>query len=42
MQLSARSENSNILVSVPPTRSDILHKCDVMEVFVYVIYCSIN
>lgn len=31
MQLSARSENSNILVSVPPTRSDILHKCDVME-----------
>jgi phenylalanyl-tRNA synthetase beta chain len=31
MQLSAQSENSNILVSVPPTRSDILHKCDVME-----------
>lgn len=31
MQLSAQSKNSNIWVSVPPTRSDILHKCDVME-----------
>ncbi|KAI4335848.1 hypothetical protein L6164_014453 [Bauhinia variegata] len=36
MQLSARksvSDNKqcNIVVSVPPTRSDILHPCDVME-----------
>lgn len=31
MQLSAQSQNSKIRVSVPPTRSDILHKCDVME-----------
>lgn len=31
MQLSAKSQNSKIRVSVPPTRSDILHKCDVME-----------
>uniref|UniRef100_A0A0D6R1C8 phenylalanine--tRNA ligase n=1 Tax=Araucaria cunninghamii TaxID=56994 RepID=A0A0D6R1C8_ARACU len=31
MQLPARNENSSIWVSVPPTRSDVLHKCDVME-----------
>lgn len=31
MQLSAQSQNSKIQISVPPTRSDILHKCDVME-----------
>ncbi|XP_057821359.2 phenylalanine--tRNA ligase beta subunit, cytoplasmic isoform X1 [Cryptomeria japonica] len=31
MQLPSISENSNILVSIPPTRSDVLHKCDIME-----------
>eukprot|EP00252_Welwitschia_mirabilis_P019812 TRINITY_DN4694_c0_g2_i1.p1 TRINITY_DN4694_c0_g2~~TRINITY_DN4694_c0_g2_i1.p1 ORF type:complete len:591 (+),score=130.08 TRINITY_DN4694_c0_g2_i1:313-2085(+) len=31
MQLPARTKDSKILVSVPPTRSDVLHKCDIME-----------
>jgi phenylalanyl-tRNA synthetase beta chain len=28
---SAKIENGNVLVTVPPTRSDVLHACDVME-----------
>jgi phenylalanyl-tRNA synthetase beta chain len=37
MQLHAKqstsdNKESNIIVSVPPTRSDVLHPCDVMEV----------
>lgn len=38
MQLRAEKSlsddnDSKITVSVPPTRSDVLHPCDVMEVF---------
>lgn len=38
MQLRAQKSltddnDSKITVSVPPTRSDVLHPCDVMEVF---------
>lgn len=35
MQLHAKqstSSNKQIVVSVPPSRSDVLHPCDVMEV----------
>jgi len=37
MQLHAKQSTSdnkqcNFIVSVPPTRSDVLHPCDVMEV----------
>lgn len=40
MQLSAvqsisGDKSSDITVSVPPTRSDVLHPCDVMEVFIF-------
>lgn len=38
MQLNVKQSNSgdanSISVSVPPTRSDILHACDVMEVLI--------
>ena len=37
MQLHAEQAglgDKNINVSVPPTRSDILHPCDVMEVMI--------
>lgn len=43
MQLSAKHTvpdegQCNITVSVPPTRSDVLHPCDVMEVL-YLYIC---
>lgn len=32
MSLKAKSEDSkSIVVTIPPTRSDVLHACDVME-----------
>lgn len=45
MQLRAEKSlsddnDSKITVSVPPTRSDVLHPCDVMEVFLVPAYFS--
>lgn len=43
MQLHAEKAglgDQNINVSVPPTRSDILHPCDVMEVMIAKEYYS--
>lgn len=31
MGLSSNLDESNVLVKVPPSRSDILHMCDIME-----------
>jgi hypothetical protein len=33
-QQSVSGDSSTINVSVPPTRSDVLHPCDVMEVLI--------
>ena len=30
---SVSGDKSSITISVPPTRSDVLHPCDVMEVW---------
>lgn len=36
---SVPADNSvNFVVAVPPTRSDILHPCDVAEVFFYFLF----
>lgn len=42
MQLHAKQADSSdglcrIAVSVPPTRSDVLHACDVMEVLTIIL-----
>lgn len=31
MQLECAVKDDNIVVTIPPTRSDILHPCDILE-----------
>lgn len=35
--ISEDKKQCHFIVSVPPTRSDILHACDVVEVFYYYV-----